>query len=256
MPTIASSSSPHRPPPGDADLQELYDQVLSAFAEESSPSNFSPTFSISRPNNVDHDPYSPHSDEGVGSHIPSRPHPQSRASASPRDNNRLLPSPTTLPTSPTLGKGPRPLPRLPGASPNSPSTYPTHMPEPRPFFHDPQLPTSATVMALMPAHPRQLQDHTPAAQIRFSTPCPLLILLLLLFRPTANPGTHQPREGVIVPMAFNPPQVPCKRNHPTDPPVPLRPEYLVTLPFLTLTTIRPSIHYHQSPIPLRVTLRP
>jgi hypothetical protein len=81
MPTIASTSSPpHPPPPGDADLQELYDQVLSAFAEESSPSNFSPAYSLNnRPNNVDHDPpYSAHSDEGVGSHLPSRHHPQSR----------------------------------------------------------------------------------------------------------------------------------------------------------------------------------
>jgi hypothetical protein len=79
MPTIASSTSP-RSPPGDSDLQELYDQVLSAFAEESSPSNFSPSYSISRP--IDHDtPYSPHSDEGIGSHIssPSRPHPQSHS---------------------------------------------------------------------------------------------------------------------------------------------------------------------------------
>jgi hypothetical protein len=63
-----------RPPPGDTDLQELYDQVLSAFAEESSPSNFSPTFSISRSNNVDPDSlYSLHSDEGVGSQVSSRP---------------------------------------------------------------------------------------------------------------------------------------------------------------------------------------
>ena len=71
MPTIASSAPPQRLPAGDTDLQELYDQVLSAFAEESSPSNFSPTFPISRPNNVD----PPHGDEGVGS---QRPHPQSR----------------------------------------------------------------------------------------------------------------------------------------------------------------------------------
>jgi hypothetical protein len=79
MPTIAPSSPPHRPPPGDADLQELYDQVLSAFAEESSPSNFSPTVSISRPNNVDHDPLcNPHSDETLGSRISSRPHTHSR----------------------------------------------------------------------------------------------------------------------------------------------------------------------------------
>jgi hypothetical protein len=81
MPTIASStSSPHRSPPGDADLQELYDQVLSAFAEESSPSNFSPTYSINRPNDVvDHDPpYSPHSDQGISSLKSPRPHPQSR----------------------------------------------------------------------------------------------------------------------------------------------------------------------------------
>ncbi len=77
MPTIASSV-PHQRPQGD-DLQELYDQVLSAFAEETSPSNFSPTFSISR-SNVDYDDsvYSPHSDEGVTSQISSRPHPQSR----------------------------------------------------------------------------------------------------------------------------------------------------------------------------------
>ncbi len=80
MPTITSSATPQRPPPGDADLQELYDQVLSAFAEESSLSNFSPTFSISRSNNVDRDDslYSPHSDEGVASQLSSRPHPQSR----------------------------------------------------------------------------------------------------------------------------------------------------------------------------------
>lgn len=78
MPTIASSAPPQRPPPGDADLQELYDQVLSAFADESSPSNFSPTFSISRSNNLDYDEsvYSP-SDEGVTSQISSRTHPPS-----------------------------------------------------------------------------------------------------------------------------------------------------------------------------------
>ena len=70
--TIASSSSP----PGDADLQELYNQVLSAFAEESSPSNFSPTLS---PNTVDHDPpYSQHNDEPVSSYISTRPHTKSR----------------------------------------------------------------------------------------------------------------------------------------------------------------------------------
>ena len=51
-------------------------------------------------------------------------------------------------------------------------------------------------------------------------------------------------------MAFNPPEVPCKRNHPIDPPEPLRPGYLVTPPFSIPATIRPSIHYHQSLIPL------
>jgi hypothetical protein len=156
MPTVASSAPPHPLPPGDADLQELYDQVLSAFAEESSPSNFSPTFSMSRPNNIDHD--SPHSDEAVGSQISSRPNPQSRGqsifpllssfssylsastlvSASSRDNNRPVRSPTAFSTSPVLGKSPRPLPRLPPtASPNSPPHYPAHMPEP-----DPVPPTS------------------------------------------------------------------------------------------------------------------
>jgi hypothetical protein len=162
MPTIASSAPPQRLPAGDTDLQELYDQVLSAFAEESSPSNFSPTFSIGRSNNVDPDSlYSLHSDEGVGSQVSSRPRPQSRrqslpllpfplllslflliASASPRDNNRPLHSPTTLPTSPVLGKGPRPLPKLPAPSPSSPSSYPTHMPEPS-IVHDPPAPTGA-----------------------------------------------------------------------------------------------------------------
>jgi hypothetical protein len=85
MPTIASSAPPQRPPPGDADLQELYDQVLSAFADESSPSNFSPTFALSVSNNVDHDDslYSPHSDEGVASSIYSRTHPQSRRQSFP-----------------------------------------------------------------------------------------------------------------------------------------------------------------------------
>jgi hypothetical protein len=159
MPTIASSAPPQRLPPGDVDLQELYDQVLSGFAEESSPSNFSPTFSISRQNNVDPDSlYSPHGDEGVGSQVSSRPHPQSRgqslplflsflflylflASSSPRDGNRPLRSPTAFSTSPVLGKSPRPLPKLPAASPNSNSTspYPTHMPEPA-TVHDPPPP--------------------------------------------------------------------------------------------------------------------
>lgn len=79
MPTVASSAPPQRPPPGDADLQELYDQVLSAFADESSPSNFSPTFSTSMSSNVDQDSlYSPHSDEGIASQISSRTRPQSR----------------------------------------------------------------------------------------------------------------------------------------------------------------------------------
>jgi hypothetical protein len=91
MPTIASST--HRPPPGDADLQELYDQVLSAFAEESSPSpsKFSPnsTFSISRPTEtLDQDiRYSPHSDEGISSRPP---HTQ------PRGKQRSLPGYFTL----------------------------------------------------------------------------------------------------------------------------------------------------------------
>jgi hypothetical protein len=105
------------------------------------------------------------------------------------------------------------------------------------------------VMGLITAHPHQPLDHTPAGQIRFSTPCPFPILLLL-FRPTANPGIHRPQEGISTPMAFNPPEVPCKRNHPTDPPVLLRPEYLVTLPFSTLATIPLPIHYHQTLIPL------
>jgi hypothetical protein len=80
MPTIASSAPPQRPPPGDADLQELYDQVLSAFADESSPSNFSPAFSLNVSNSVDRDDslYSPHSDEGLASQIYSRTHPQTR----------------------------------------------------------------------------------------------------------------------------------------------------------------------------------
>ena len=176
MPTVAPSSSPpQRPPPGDADLQDLYDQVLSAFAEESSPSNFSPTYSINRPHNVDHDPpYSPHSDDAVGAHISSRAHPQTRgwssftyfllhflliflspfplqpaAPASPRDNNRPLPSPTAFPTSPTLGKGPRPLPRLPGASPTA--NYPTHMPEPRPAGAKPSPEQCVTPLTILPS---------------------------------------------------------------------------------------------------------
>ena len=160
MPTIASSAPPQRPPPGDADLQELYDQVLSAFADESSPSNFSPTFS----NNVDHDdsPYSPHSDEGLASQIYPRTHPQSRcqsfallffsfspylsllsplASASSRDNHSLS-SPTSFSTSP-VGKGPRPLPRPPGSSPNVTSHYPAHMPDPH-IVHEPPPPVSTS----------------------------------------------------------------------------------------------------------------
>ncbi|KAH9965054.1 hypothetical protein BGW80DRAFT_805787 [Lactifluus volemus] len=153
MPTIASST--HRSPPGDADLQELYDQVLSAFAEETSPntSKFSPnsTFSISRPNEtMDHDiRCSPHSDEGINSHISSRPpHSQPRVPPSPRDNGRPLPSPTTYPTSPTFGKSPRPLPRLPAASPNTSPAYPSRMPEPHPFAPDPPL--SASTGAVKP----------------------------------------------------------------------------------------------------------
>ncbi|KAF8475232.1 hypothetical protein DFH94DRAFT_117027 [Russula ochroleuca] len=155
MPTIASSAPPQRLPPGDADLQELYDQVLSAFAEESSPSNFSPTFPISRPNNVDPDSlYSPHGDEGVGSQVSSRPHAQSRASSSPRDNNRPLRSPTTFSTSPVLGKSPRPLPKLPAASPNSPSSYPTHMPEPAIVDPPPPASTGAKPYADQPRPPQ------------------------------------------------------------------------------------------------------
>lgn len=153
MPAVASSAPPQRPPPGDADLQELYDQVLSAFADETSPSNFSsPTFSTNMSNNVDYDDsvYSPHSDEGVASQASSRTHPQSRrqsfvppflfflssslfpsllASASPRDNNNSLSSPTAFSSSP-VGKGRRPLPRPPGSSPSISSHYPTHMPDP------------------------------------------------------------------------------------------------------------------------------
>lgn len=81
MPAVASSAPPQRPPPGDADLQELYDQVLSAFADETSPSNFSsPTFTTNMSNNVDYDDsmYSPLSDEGVASQTSSRTHPQPR----------------------------------------------------------------------------------------------------------------------------------------------------------------------------------
>jgi hypothetical protein len=153
MPAVASSAPPQRPPPGDADLQELYDQVLSAFADETSPSNFSsPTFSANMSNNVEYDDsvYSPHSDEGVASPTSSRTHPQPRrqsfaplflfflssslfpsllAAASPRDNNNSLSSPTAFSSSP-VGKGRRPLPRPPGSSPNISSHYPTHMPDP------------------------------------------------------------------------------------------------------------------------------
>jgi hypothetical protein len=143
MPTIASSAPPQRPPPGDADLQELYDQVLSAFADESSPSTFSPTYSISMSNNLDYEEsvYSPHSDD-VASPASSRPHPQSHhPNASSLDNNNYsLPSPTTFSTSP-VGKGPRPLPRLPGSSPNVSSHYPTHMPDPH-IVHEPSPPVS------------------------------------------------------------------------------------------------------------------
>jgi hypothetical protein len=84
------------------------------------------------------------------------------ASASPRDNNRSLPSPTTYPTSPTLGKGPRPLPRLPGASPTSPSTYPTHMPEPRSFFQDSPKPGAEQCVA----HPHSSSSFSPCPLYR------------------------------------------------------------------------------------------
>ncbi|KAH9983917.1 hypothetical protein BJV74DRAFT_593773 [Russula compacta] len=310
MPTIASPSPPQRPPPGDADLQELYNQVLSAFAEESSPTSFSPTLSISR--NVDHDAplYSPHSDEGIGSHLPSSssssrpPLPRSRASASPLDSNRPLPSPTTYPTSPTLGKGFRPLPRLPPTTLSSSSTYPSHMPDPQLFFPDTTPPVStgarpstepsrrqyaadplsngattsyaersppprglpsdprpiirspqdcapAAAVPLMRAHPRPALD-TLVLPIRFSTPCPLLILPLL--DPMLNPGIHRPPAGIIPPTVFNPPGVACRRSLPTGHLALRRPEYLVTPQFSTPAMIRPPLHYHQTYIRPRVTL--
>ena len=74
---------------------------------------------------------------------------QPPAPASPRDNNRPLPSPTTFPTSPTLGKGPRPLPRLPGASPTA--NYPTHMPEARPAGAKPSAEQCVTPLTILPS---------------------------------------------------------------------------------------------------------
>ena len=62
------------------------------------------------------------------------------ARASPRDNNHSLPSPTSFTTSP-VGKGPRPLPRPPGSSPNISSHYPAHMPEPH-IVQEPPTPAS------------------------------------------------------------------------------------------------------------------
>ena len=320
--TIASSSSP----PGDADLQELYNQVLSAFAEESSPSNFSPTFS---PNTVDHDPpYSQHNDEPVSSYISTRQHTQSRgkpltlipsptlfltlspsASASPRDNNRPLPSPTTYPTSPTQGKGRRPLPRLPGASPTTPSTYPSHMPEARPFFHDPNPPASSAAkppaeqcvlslpsfllssLRITPdlddstqqpspwetALPHPLQSALPRAaylqihglatkhplycvrgavaplmrahlprpdtrveRVHSAMLCQFLMLPHQLLERTANHGMHRPLVGADTATAFNPPGVPRRGRHLTDPRAPLLPAYLA------MPAMIPQTHHHQS----------
>jgi len=165
MPTIASSSSPpQRPPPGDADLQDLYNQVLSAFAEESSPSNFSPTYSINRSNNVDHDPhYSPHSDEGVSSLISSRTHPQSRGSFSCTPSfSPLIPPPHSACQSPRQQPSP-PLSdsvshlAYPGQGPSSltkTSWRLTHQPFHLPFSHartSPLLPRSC------PLHPHWCQ---------------------------------------------------------------------------------------------------
>src|SRR6267142_45313 len=163
MPTIASSSSPpQRPPPGDADLQDLYDQVLSAFAEESSPSSFSPAYSINRPNNVDHDPpYSPHSDEGLGSHISSRHHPQSRGRFS------LSPSPLLLLSYLSFQLPPVPETTTVPFPPQQP--FPPHLPWARAL-----VPYQDSLAHPLPLTPLTCPSPTPS-RITTSPPLPPLV---------------------------------------------------------------------------------
>src|SRR5258708_5008842 len=87
MPTIASSV-PHQRPQGD-DLQELYDQVLSAFAEQTSPSNFLP----SPP------PFSPPPLAPTTLPPPPTPPPNSPSPPPPPIQNPQFPHPSPTPAS-------------------------------------------------------------------------------------------------------------------------------------------------------------
>ncbi|KAI0058942.1 hypothetical protein BV25DRAFT_1173578 [Artomyces pyxidatus] len=148
MSAVASPSSTASHPPGEADLQELYNQVLAGFAEESPTSESLPKLAINRSDGPRDSPYSPHSDDSQASQAaakPSRAITQPRPASSPRDNSRPLPSPTMYPQSPTQSRSPRPLPRLPGASPSSSPTYSTHMPEARPYQPEIGSPPSPNV---------------------------------------------------------------------------------------------------------------
>jgi hypothetical protein len=188
------------------------------------------------------------------------------------------------------------------------------MPEPRPFFHDPNPPASSApkppaeqcVLSLpyfllsslritadlddstqQPSHwetallyPLQsalraayLPIHVPATkhpqhcvqgvaaplrrahrprpdtrvdQVHSGILCPLLMLPRHLLERTANHGMHRPLVGGDTATAFNPPGVPRKGRHLTDPRAPLLPGYLAMLPAMI-----PPAHHH-----LSITIRP
>lgn len=143
-----SAVATHASPSPD-DLQELYQQVLAGFAEES-PSTDSPLTLASSAN--DQSPYQPSGTQQTMSHRAGYREcryychcrarcPLDRLVEPPnvQDAARPLPSPSARSVS---SKPPRPLPRLPGSTSSSPS--PTYaMPEAQPYQPDALSPTAA-----------------------------------------------------------------------------------------------------------------
>ncbi|THH16693.1 hypothetical protein EW146_g3989 [Bondarzewia mesenterica] len=132
---MSAIASPSNHPPGDADLQELYNQVLAGFAEES-PTVETPPKSSEIISERTPDPrYAPYGADSTAARQPPR------GPTSPRENTRPLPSPMyqQSPTQPKV----RPLPRPPGASPATSPTLPG-MPEPHPYYAEKPVKPVAT----------------------------------------------------------------------------------------------------------------
>ncbi|KDQ61935.1 hypothetical protein JAAARDRAFT_526995 [Jaapia argillacea MUCL 33604] len=152
MSTAAAQSRPT--PPGEEDLQALYNQVLAGFVDESPTAERSPTTILSSSQQGERDLEALYSAYGGEANVdlgrsfsttaqpPSRtpsasvaqkpspsPSPSPRLPTNPRDVGRPLPSLQ----SGHSGRGMRPLPRPPGSSASISSIGPP-MPEPRPYY--------------------------------------------------------------------------------------------------------------------------